>query len=197
MNTLRLARITVHLGSLLPLLWLSVVIILGGDEFGADPAKEIQHFLGFVALTLFIILFGLRLFVSLTQQLKFQILHRPLGLWAFFYLVLHLLSYFWLELGGETKLFLQEISERGYLLIGLGSLLAFLFTLLAVSPLGNKFGRVSWHLHKVSYVALVLAGIHYFLSTKGIELTAIIYNILIATFLLTLFYLRKTSKKRG
>lgn len=197
MNSITISRIIIHIGAILPLFWLSFVIILGGEDLGADPAKEIQHFLGFVAITLFLLLFCLRFFVTVRRALKYQILHRPLGLWAFSYLILHILSYFLLELGGDLGLFFSEITGRYYLMIGVFSLLLFLLALLAVSPIGGIFAKLGFNLHNLSYLAVILGMVHYFLSTKGIELTAIIYNSLtILAILGVYFYKKKLSKPR-
>lgn len=191
MKLITFIRTIIHFGAISPLMWLLFVIALDSDDLGADPAKEIQHFLGFVAISLFLLLFLLRLWVIFTKSFKYQVLHRPLGMWAFMYMILHILSYFLLELGGDFPLLMNEIATRYYLMIGIASVISVLLTLLSVSPLGGVFAKLGINLHKLSYVAVILGGIHYFLSTKSIEITAIMYNSIILLSLLGIYFHKK------
>ncbi|QIW16003.1 sulfoxide reductase heme-binding subunit YedZ [Pasteurellaceae bacterium RH1A] len=170
-------RTLVHTGCLMPLLWLASRIYLEDySQLGADPIKGIQHFLGFTALTILLVMFLLGIVLFLLKKNQYQILRRALGLWAWFYALLHVASYFVLELGSDLPLFIGEIFSRNYLIIGL---IAFaILCLMAASSLPwvkKAMGRGWFYLHKLGYLCLLLGGVHYYLSLKNTELMALVY----------------------
>ncbi|HBO39404.1 MAG TPA: sulfoxide reductase heme-binding subunit YedZ, partial [Pasteurellaceae bacterium] len=80
-------KMLVHFLCALPLCWLSLVLLFGDDsQLGADPIKETLHFLGFVALTLFMIIFIFKLCLSILNKNRLQPIHQTIGLWAFTYM---------------------------------------------------------------------------------------------------------------
>ncbi|BFU59928.1 hypothetical protein HEMROJRC1_01820 [Rodentibacter sp. JRC1] len=185
-----LLRFFTHIICASPLIWLSW-LILSGDEtqLGAEPSKTIQHFLGFTAITLLLGVFLFRFVIEFTKLNQLRILHRTLGLWAIFYLFLHILSYFILELGYDISLFYSELTQRYYLILGALSLFILCFITISYLPFIRHKMKAHWlTLHKLAYLALLLACIHYLLSTKNIEITAIIYLLLCLGTLLIICY---------
>ncbi|ABR75188.1 sulfoxide reductase heme-binding subunit YedZ [Actinobacillus succinogenes] len=182
-------RPLIHLLCLSPALWLSFVLYRDDASLGADPIKEIQHFLGFTAISILLAVFLLRSLIILWQQPSLAILHRPLGSWAIFYALLHLLSYLLLELGGDLPLFFHEISRRTYLILGLLSLLILCIVPISLIPFIHRILGKNWlTMHKLVYFSLIFAVIHYFLATKSIELMPVVYSILTAVLLITILY---------
>lgn len=194
---LKTLRVVAHGLSALPALWLAYVL-LSGDEtrLGADPIKEIQHFLGFTAITILLVVFVLGIVFNLLKQFQLQILRRALGLWVWFYAILHIASYFLLELGGDISLFLQEIILRHYLVIGLCAFL--ILTLMSVSSLPavkNAMGKSWGYVHKLGYFALLFGAIHYYWSVKNITLASIVYLSLTVIIVLWELYFSFIHKK--
>ncbi|TNH09446.1 protein-methionine-sulfoxide reductase heme-binding subunit MsrQ [Testudinibacter sp. TR-2022] len=171
-------RLTIHCAGLLPLLWLGYILNYGDISliFGADPIKELIHFLGLTALYFFAALFSLRIINRLYGKGRLLALHKTLGLWGLFWLSLHILSYLALELAFDYRLFLNEIIKRPYLIVGV---LAFVFFLLpaasSIPMLRHKLAKNWFILHQLSNLAIVLAIIHYYWSTKGIALQPLIF----------------------
>ncbi|MGC7589885.1 protein-methionine-sulfoxide reductase heme-binding subunit MsrQ [Bisgaard Taxon 46] len=194
---LKTLRVVAHSLSALPALWLAYVL-LSGDEtrLGADPIKEIQHFLGFTAITILLVVFVLGIVFNLLKQFQLQILRRALGLWVWFYAILHIASYFLLELGGDISLFLQEIILRHYLIVGLCAFL--ILTLMSVSSLPavkNAMGKSWGYVHKLGYFALLFGAIHYYWSVKNITLASIVYLSLTVIIVLWELYFSFIHKK--
>ncbi|MDH2999853.1 hypothetical protein A1D23_07070 [Chelonobacter oris] len=168
-----LIRLLIHICCLSPLLWLGYILRYGdiGQTLGADPVKELIHFLGLTALYIFSALFILRIITQLSGHQRLRSLHRDLGLWGLFWLMLHLGSYLFLELAFDYRLFFSEIIKRSYLLLGA---IAFLLLLaIAVSSIPYLRGKMAknWFiLHQFSNLAIVLAVIHYYWSSKGLTL---------------------------
>ena len=63
-------RLLIHVLCVLPLLWLCLVLYSGDESLGADPIKEIQHFLGFTAISILIALFVLRTIIYLAPSFR-------------------------------------------------------------------------------------------------------------------------------
>lgn len=168
-------KVALHLAAFLPLVWLFYAASQG--YFSADPAKDIQHFTGRMALKL---LLATLLVTPLTRLLKQPLLirtRRLLGLWCFAWATLHLISYSLLELGiNNLSLLGQELVSRPYLTLGIISwlvLLALAFT--STQAAQRKLGRRWQILHNFIYLVAILAPIHYLWSVKILSPQPLIY----------------------
>lgn len=154
--------------------------------FSADPAKDIQHFTGRMALKL---LLASLLVTPLARYAKQPLLirvRRLLGLWCFAWATIHLLSYSFLELGiHNLGLLGSELISRPYLTLGIISWIILLF-LAATSTLWSqrKLGKKWQILHNGIYLVLILAPIHYLWSVKTFSPQPFIYALFAAILLL-------------
>lgn len=184
-------RWLIHISCLSPLLWLIYSLKYGDIDqiFGADPIKELIHFLGLTALYIFSTLFILRIISQLISNSQLRNLHRDLGLWGLFWLILHLASYFIFELALDYRLLLSEVIQRPYLLLGSGAFLIFLSIAISSIPILRRKMAKNWFiLHQFSNLAIVLAIIHYYWSTKGLALQPLLFLGLAILILLWKFF---------
>jgi len=168
-------KVVLHLAGLLPLLWLFWAASQG--YFSADPAKDIQHFTGRMALKF---LLGSLLITPLARYGKQPLLirtRRLLGLWCFAWASLHLVSYSLLELGiNNLALLGQELVTRPYLTLGIVSWLVLLaLALTSTQAAQRKLGRNWQRLHNFVYLVTILAPIHYLWSVKVLSPQPLIY----------------------
>ncbi|NBI40535.1 sulfoxide reductase heme-binding subunit YedZ [[Haemophilus] felis] len=174
---LNIYRLFIHSLCAAPLIWLAWVLSSGdASQLGADPIKELIHFLGFSAISILITMFILGIVLFLLKQPQLQILRRPLGLWSWIYVSLHICTYLVLELGLEFSLFFNELLQRNYLIIGVFSF--FILSLMALSSLPKLkqiMGKYWHYLHKFGYLALLLGAIHYYWAVKNITLGSVLY----------------------
>lgn len=150
-----------------PLAWLAWRLFHGG--LGAQPAEKINHELGrftyyYLAANL---IWGRLLALSwIPQKLRrFTLLRRHLGVVTFFFALLHMVFYLLKE--GDIPLAFEQIPTKLYLTIGMISLLI----LFALAVTSNNWGirklKKRWKtLHRLAYLAIVLATVHYFLIEK-------------------------------
>lgn len=136
--------------------------------FSADPAKDIQHFTGRMALKF---LLATLLVSPLARYAKQPLLirtRRLLGLWCFARATLHLTSYALLELGiNNLTLLGRELVTRPYLTLGIVSWLVLLaLALTSTQYAQRKLGRRWQLLHNFVYLVAILAPIHYLWSVK-------------------------------
>lgn len=183
-----------HLLALLPLIYLVFSVRHGG--FSADPAKDIQHFTGLIALKLLM----LTLLISpLSHWLKQPLLlrcRRLVGLWCFTWATLHLLSYYFLELGvGNLSLLGEEIIRRPYLTLGMaGWCLLVLMAMTSFSALRKRLGQRWYTLHNTLRILAIVMPIHYLWSVKAYSLQPFLW--LACGILLCLLRLPLRGKKR-
>lgn len=186
-----LLQIGVHLGALLPLLWLFYAINAG--HLGGDPVVELIHYLGMGTIRLLL----LTLLVSpLAKSLNFgqlNRLRRPLGLWCFVWASLHFSTWLALDLGLDWSLIGEELVERTYILLGFTAWLILLaLAITSIPALLRKMGKNWKKLHGLLYVAVLLACWHFWWSVKSGWIEPAIY---LAVALLLLVW-RRASVKR-
>ncbi|PTT18145.1 sulfoxide reductase heme-binding subunit YedZ [Acidovorax sp. HMWF029] len=152
---------------LLPLVWL--VVAAATNQLGANPAEALIRATGdwtLRALCLVLAVTPLRVLTATPQLARFR---RMLGLFVFFYGLLHLLSYSWFDMGFDVADILRDIAKRPFILVG--SLALVLLVLLA----GTSFNRAikalggkRWQaLHRSVYAVAGLAVLHFFWMRAG------------------------------
>ena len=152
---------------LLPLVWL--VVATATSQLGANPAEALIRATGdwtLRALCLVLAVTPLRVLTATPQLARFR---RMLGLFVFFYGLLHLLSYSWFDMGFGLADILRDIAKRPFILVG--SLALLLLALLA----GTSFNRAikalggkRWQaLHRTVYAVAGLGILHFFWMRAG------------------------------
>lgn len=168
-------KVVLHLAAFLPFVWLFYAVSQG--QLSADPAKDIQHFTGRMALKL---LLATLLVTPLARYGKQPLLIRTrslLGLWCFAWATIHLTSYAMLELGiNNLALLGQELVTRPYLTLGIISwLVLLLLAATSTQSLQRKLGSRWQKLHNFVYLVAILAPIHYLWSVKVISPQPLLY----------------------
>ncbi|QLB12469.1 sulfoxide reductase heme-binding subunit YedZ [Bisgaardia hudsonensis] len=187
---LTLLRLITHIACAIPLLWCGFVLIdPEATALSADPVKDLEHFLGYTAIIIFCAMFILGIILQIINKNQYQVLRRALGLWAFFWAVLHVASYLVLELGSDINLFFNEIFDRTYLILGATAFIILsIMAITSVPFIKKKLGQRWFTVHQFAYVAIILAAIHYYSSVKGIELAPIIIGITVSFILYWRFF---------
>ena len=152
---------------LLPLAWL--VYGAAADRLGANPAEALVRATGdwtLRALCLVLAVTPLRVLAATPQLARFR---RMLGLFVFFYGLLHLLSYAWFDMGFELPDIARDIAKRPFILVGFLALL--LLALLAATSFNRAIrwlGARRWQaLHRAVYAVAGLAILHFFWMRAG------------------------------
>ena len=152
---------------LCPLAWLVAAAFT--DQLGANPAEALERALGrwtlrFLCLALAVT--PLRVLTATPQLARFR---RMLGLFVFFYALLHLLSYAWFDMGFDWAEILRDIAKRPFILVG--SLALALLALLAATSFNRAIkalGGRRWQLlHRSVYAVAGLAVLHFFWMRAG------------------------------
>lgn len=192
----RSLQLLVHIGAILPLIWL-VFVGLPEGRLGGDPVQGLIHYLGKGAIHLLY----LTLLVSpLARKLKVAQLvrlRRPLGLWCFVWASLHFYIWMALDLQFYWTLIGSEIVQRKYLLLGFAIWLILLALAVTSIPRLMRAMRRSWkRLHSFIYLAAILAPIHFWWSVKSGWIEPMLY-LVVALLLLWLRYEQILRRLRG
>jgi sulfoxide reductase heme-binding subunit YedZ len=144
------------------------------SNLGPDPVATITHTTGFWTLYFLLITLAVTPLRRITPRLNWLIrFRRMLGLFAFFYGTLHLLTYVWLFSGWSVPTMLHDIAKRPFITMGMLGwacllVLAATSTAWAIRKLGGKRWQL---LHRLIYVAAIAGVIHYWWIVKHGVLT--------------------------
>jgi sulfoxide reductase heme-binding subunit YedZ len=156
------------------------------DQFTADPFKRMLQYTGEWGLRFLLIglaLTPLRQVTGWSWPARYR---RTIGLYGFFYVVLHLLSYVALDQTFDWAAIWIDLTKRPYIIIGMAAF-ALLMPLAVTSTNGmiRRVGGRRWRqLHRLVYVVPPLGALHYFLLTKLDKSWPLFYGALAAALLL-------------
>jgi len=153
--------------ALLPLAWL--VWGAATDGLGANPAEALIRATGDWTLRALCLTLAVTPLRQATGWHALARLRRMLGLFAFFYGLLHFLAFAWLDMGLDLQAMLRDIAKRPFILVGTLALVLML-PLAATSFNGaiRALGAARWQaLHRAVYAIAALALLHFFWMRAG------------------------------
>jgi methionine sulfoxide reductase heme-binding subunit len=176
----------VFLAGIAPLVWLTCGAFgWFGASLGADPVKQLEHECGKTALNFLMLTLAVtpvRNLLGFPQLLR---LRRMLGLFAFFYVVVHFTVYLVLDLELNWSTLGTDIAKRPYITIGFTALLL-LLPLAATSTNGmmRRLGRRWTQLHRLVYVIAILGVWHFYWQVKRDVREPLVYAAILTALLL-------------
>jgi methionine sulfoxide reductase heme-binding subunit len=176
------ARRAIYIVGLLPAV--STFYLGLTDQLGADPQNVLERTLGLWALRFLI----LTLAISPLRRLggpNWVRYRRTLGLLAFYYAVMHLSVYLLLDKDLDLAAIWADIVKRPYITVGM---LAFTMLVpLAVTSNSTsirRLGGAAWaRLHKLVYVAIAAAALHFVMLVKVWAVEPLVYAAIVAVLL--------------
>ena len=161
------AKPTLFVICLLPFAWLFYSALT--MQLGANPQEALIRATGDWTLRFLCIVLAvtpLRTIAGLPALARFR---RMLGLFVYFYVVVHLLSYSWFDMGFDVADIVKDIIKRPFILVGFSGFL--LLTPLAATSFNaaiKAMGAKRWQLlHKLVYVIAGLGLLHFFWMRAG------------------------------
>jgi ferredoxin-NADP reductase/DMSO/TMAO reductase YedYZ heme-binding membrane subunit len=138
-------------------------------QLGANGVNFAIHTTGLIALLFFVLSLAVTPLRRLTGWSELVASRRALGLYGFFYLVVHFGIFFVLDRSGSLSSTLHEILKRRYLQIGTIALLLFVpLAVTASDAMITRLGPRRWkRIHRLSYLATSLGSLHYLLLVKS------------------------------
>jgi len=181
----------------LPLAWLSWLIF--NQNLTANPPEFINRYFGEWAIRILWVALAVTPLKILTGWKQAVRLRRLIGLFAFFYVVLHVASYVVVDQYFDWIAIWNDIVKRIYITVGMASF-SILVALAATSwsSMIKRLGGKVWNrLHQGVYLAGIMAAIHFVMMRKGFQIEPFIYAGILAALLGTrlLPYFGKSKKK--
>ena len=173
--------------------------IYGGftDDLGVNPVETLTHESGQWALRFLLISLAMTPLRRITKINWLIKLRRMLGLFAFFYAVLHFITYIWLDQFFDWSEILIDIPKRPFITIGFLSfvlLLPLAFT--STNAMQRRLKRKWLTLHKLVYIIPMLVVVHFMWSLKADYSEPLMYTIVfLVLMVLRAAYDRKKAPK--
>lgn len=163
----------VYLAGVLPFLWIVWLAISNG--LGPDPVKEIELRLGELGLQLLVA--GLLVTPLRWAGLNLIRFRRAIGLLAFFYVAMHLLTWVVLDMGLRWDQMAADLVKRWYIIIGMLAFAAMLpLAITSNNASIRRLGAATWNrLHRLTYVAALGGAVHYLMLVKAWPVEPLLY----------------------
>ncbi|WP_250477163.1 MULTISPECIES: protein-methionine-sulfoxide reductase heme-binding subunit MsrQ [unclassified Caballeronia] len=160
------AKVAVFIAMLFPLARLVVLGMTGG--LGANPIEFITRSTGLwtlVYLCITLAITPVRRMTGITALARFR---RMIGLYAFFFAVLHFTTYIWFDKWFDVAAMLKDIGKRPFITVGFAAFVL-LIPLAVTSPkaIARKLGRRWQTLHRAIYLIAALAILHFWWMKAG------------------------------
>jgi sulfoxide reductase heme-binding subunit YedZ len=180
---------------LLALLPLARLVVLGFmDDLGANPVEFVIRSNGTWALTFLMITLAITPLRKITGMNWLIALRRMLGLYVFFYAVLHFLSYVWLDQWFDWASITKDIAKHRYVLVGFSAFLCLIpLAVTSTNVMMRRLGQNWQKLHRLVYFIAILGVTHYWWLVKKDLTQPIVYAMVLA---LLLAY-RAVFRKKG
>ncbi len=163
-----LLRLVVHIGAWLPLAWL--LGAAGRGQLAIDPVGAVTALTGKAALILLLLSLSCTPVAALTGRRSVGRLRRPLGLYAALYAGLHFGAFVWLDYGLDLALLREAVRSQGYVIVGLAAgLILLALALTSTRGWQRRLGRRWKQLHRLVYLAALLATAHFLWLSKDIR----------------------------
>lgn len=152
--------------SLLPLAW-QVWHALYGD-LGANPVETLQRWTGIWTINFLVLTLCITPLRAISGQHWLLRLRRMLGLFCFFYALLHLLSFIWFDHEFAVDAIARDILKRPFVSVGFAAFVLLLpLALTSNNAAIRKLGGRKWQeLHRSVYLIAILGCVHYFWLSK-------------------------------
>ena len=167
MPDIKFAKTAVLVNSAVP------VSLLAWDAYhhrlGTNPQEFVLHTTGTLTLVFLLLTLAvtpLRKILGLPWMVQFR---RMMGLYAFFYGCLHLLSYTWFDKDFAFRAIAEDTLKRPFIFLGMFAFLVMVpLAVTSTSKMVKRLGGRRWNrLHKLVFAAAIAGVLHYYLLVKA------------------------------
>lgn len=168
-----------HIGALIPLavlLWR-----FQSGNLGVDPVRETLFHTGRAALVLLVLSLAVTPVKTISGWNQLVRARRPLGLYAFFYATLHLLTFVGLDYAFDFTFLVDGILEQPYVLVGFTAFLLLIpLAVTSTKSWQRRLGKRWKLLHKLSYLIIFLVLVHFVWLVKNVYIRPAIYAAIVS-----------------
>jgi sulfoxide reductase heme-binding subunit YedZ len=138
-------------------------------DLSANPLEYIRNSTGFWTLLFLCVTLSvtpLRRLLRRNELIRFR---RMLGLFAFFYGVLHFVTYIWFEQGFDLRAMIEDVYRRPFITAGFVAFVVMIpLALTSTSGMVRRLGGRRWQmLHRLVYLSAVSGVVHFYWKVKS------------------------------
>ena len=167
---------------LIPLTFLIYRYFTGG--LGANPIETINRYTGDWALRILLLTLVFSPLIRITRWNNIIQYRRMFGLFAFFYVCVHLTSYIVLDQFFDFKEIINDVIKRPFITVGFSAFV--LLVPLAITSTNKMVERLQYRwiqLHRLVYIIAIIAVLHFWWMVKIDTREPMIYAIILAILL--------------
>lgn len=162
----RIGKPLVFSVSLLPLVWL--FWLAWSDQLGANPVETLSHRTGDWSLRFLLLTLAVTPLRRLTGWNGLQRFRRMLGLFAFFYVSLHLSVYLIFDQFFDLSAIIADVAKRPYITVGFAAFVLLIpLAVTSTNRMIKRLGRNWQRLHRLVYLIAILGVLHYLWLVKA------------------------------
>jgi sulfoxide reductase heme-binding subunit YedZ len=156
------------------------------NNLGANPIEFVTRTTGALALVFLLISLGVTPLRKQLAQPWMIRLRRMVGLYAFLYASLHLLTYVWFDKFFNVSAIVKDTVKRPFITFGMAAFLILVpLAITSTNAMVKRLGGKRWNrLHRLVYLAAALAVIHYYALVKADTREPIIFGVVLVLLLL-------------
>jgi methionine sulfoxide reductase heme-binding subunit len=168
-------------------------------HLGANPLETIRDTTGIWTLRFLLVTLAITPVRRITGWHKIIRARRMLGLFAFFYAVLHFVSYLWLDQFFALDGMIDDLTKRPFIMAGYASFVVLIpLAITSTKKWIWRLGGKRWQLlHRLIYLSAAAGVVHYFWRVKLDVQAPIIYGVLLGTLLLARLRRSTLARKRA
>jgi methionine sulfoxide reductase heme-binding subunit len=192
--TVKQLKIAVFICSLIPACWL--VFALLTNQLGANPIEAVTRESGLWALKFLVLTLAITPLRWLTGWSMLGSIRRMLGLYVFFYALIHMLLYLWLDQFFDVNEIIKDIIKRPFITIGFFTFTSLIpLVITSNNAMVKKLGGARWkQLHKLTYFIAAASCVHFYMLVKADKLEPLLYGLVVVLLLGVRIY--KTIAKK-
>ncbi len=176
-------KVIVFIFALMPFCYLLFLILTGG--LSANPVEDITHFTGGWTLIMLLLTLAITPLRRITKWNRLIRYRRMLGLYVFFYALLHFLTYLVFDQFFDVQAIIADIVKRPYITVGFAAFvllipLAITSNRMMVQRLGSYWKK----LHQLIYLIAILGVLHFLWLVKADITEPLIYGFVLLLLLI-------------
>jgi sulfoxide reductase heme-binding subunit YedZ len=155
-------------------------------RLGANPVEFIEHATGDWTLRFLLITLAVTPLRKIFNQPQLARFRRMLGLFAFFYAVVHLMMYLTFDQMFDVKAIFADVAKRLYIMAGTAGLLLMIpLAITSTASMVRRMGPKNWQrLHRLIYFSTLAGVIHYYWLVKSDVREPLMYGAILLVLML-------------
>ena len=188
------SKIIVFFLSLWPIYLITYQIVF--NQLGPEPVDRIINHFGEWTLIFIFLTLSMTPLRKITKSLEWIKFRRMLGLFAFFYASVHMLSYVGLDYRFDFEPLINDVLKKKFIFIGFSAWLLLIPLAVTSSEKMVRLLKQNWKkIHRLIYVIAIFGVLHFIWLSKTIFFKPLIFLILLIILLLFRIKITKSASK--